>query len=90
MEIPITLKDTKVVTVPSAYITGVVTVVVSPFNSSGSVLPAPITWDDLANSSYDKVKPNNAMPIILGAMSGKTTSLKVFQGLAPRSLAASS
>ena len=43
MEIPITLKDTKVVTVPKAYITGVVTVVVSPFNSSGSVFPAPIT-----------------------------------------------
>ena len=78
MEIPITLNETNVVTVPNAYITGVVTVVVRPLNSNGSVFPAPITWDDLANSSYDKVNPNNAMPIILGAMSGKTTSLKVF------------
>ena len=43
MEIPITLNETKVVTVPNAYITGVVTVVVSPFNSNGSVFPAPIT-----------------------------------------------
>ena len=43
MEIPITLNETKVVTVPNAYITGVVTVVVRPFNSNGSVFPAPIT-----------------------------------------------
>ena len=64
MEIPITLNETKVVTVPKAYITGVVTVVVRPFNSNGSVFPAPITWDDLASSSYDKVNPNNAIPII--------------------------
>ena len=90
MEIPITLNETKVVTAPNAYITGVVTVVVKPFNSNGSVFPEPITWDDLANSSYDNVNPNKAIPIMLGAISGKTTSLKVFQGLAPSSLAASS
>ena len=43
MEIPITLNETNVVTVPNAYITGVVTVVVRPLNSNGSVFPAPIT-----------------------------------------------
>ena len=46
-----TQNDTKVVTVPNAYIIGVVTVVVKPLNSKGSVLPDPITWEDLANSS---------------------------------------
>ena len=39
----ITVNETKVVTVPKAYITGVVTVVVKPRNSSGSVFPDPIT-----------------------------------------------
>ena len=53
--------------------TGVVTVVVKPFNSSGNVLVEPITCDDLANSSYERVKPNNAIPNILGPIIGRTT-----------------
>ena len=84
------MKDTAVVTVPRAYMTGVVTVVVNPLSSRGSVFVEPITWDERANSSYDKVKPKSAIPIMLGAIMGRTTSLKVCHDDAPKSLAASS
>ena len=42
---------------------GVVTVVVSPLSSKGSVFVAPITCEDLASSSYERVKPNSAIPM---------------------------
>ena len=57
---------------------GVVTVVVKPLKSNGKVLVAPITCDERASSSYDKVKPNSAIPIILGKIIGNTTYLKVW------------
>ncbi len=86
----ITIKDIKVVNVPNAYNVGVVTFVVIPKISSGRVFFTPDVISVRANSSYDKVKPNNATPIKEGVTNGKTTYLNVCQFVAPRSFDASS
>ena len=52
---------------------GVVTVVVRPCNSIGSVLSSPIVWLDRAISSHDSVKPKRPTPITEGRMIGITT-----------------
>src|SRR3984957_6850057 len=86
----ITTNENAVVNVPSAYSTGVVTLVVIPKISSGKVLSLPAVSSVRANSSYDSVKPNRAMPITLGAIIGSTTCQNDCQGVAPWSRAASS
>src|SRR5580692_10611278 len=79
----ITTNENTVVNVPSAYSTGVVTLVVMPKISSGRVLSLPAVSSVRANSSYDKVNPNNAIPITLGAMIGNTTCQNDCHGEAP-------
>src|ERR1700724_906333 len=69
---------------------GFVTVVVNPCNSSGKVLTEPMAWLERASSSQDRVKPNRPMPTTDGRMIGSTTWRKVCHGVAPRSRAASS
>ena len=82
--------DTPVVTVPSAYSTGVVAVVVIPKISSGRVLYTPAASRVRANSSNDRVNPNSPTPTRLGPMIGSTTNRNTCHGRAPRSRAASS
>ena len=60
------MKDTSVVTVPSAYSAGEVTFVVMPQISIGSVFFAPAVSSVRGNSSYDSVKPNSATAIMPG------------------------
>src|SRR5579859_1260266 len=64
--------------------------VVIPKISSGSVLSLPAVSSVRANSSYESVKPNSAIPTMPGATIGSTTCRNTCHGLAPRSRAASS
>src|ERR1700683_1280145 len=61
-----------------------------PKISNGKVLSLPAVSHVRANSSYDKLNPNNAIPITLGAMIGSTTCQNDCHGVAPWSRAASS
>lgn len=60
-----------------------VTLVVMPKISSGKVLSLPAVSSVRANSSYDNVNPNSAIPITLGVMIGSTTCQNDCQGVAP-------
>ena len=58
--------------------------------SSGKVFWGPAVCSVRANSSYDKVNPNNATATRPGARTGRITSRMVCHVEAPRSRAASS
>ncbi len=69
--------ETPVVSVPSAYRVGVVTVVVIPKISNGSVFLVPTDNKERATSSKLSVKPKSPTPTTLGQIIGIITKRKI-------------